>query len=264
MKGDLYASHRVGPWGLSVAGSVFDFDGYPLVAASQRGTVDMAAFSRHQALRLYNEWAPAGGSWAGSLEAGLLNEHRGNGTPLQTNDTVSYDFSATAQWSASPRDRLETRAFLRRTIFQSNFTAVAANRNSERLTTQQHVPSADGGASLLWYATRGRHQITAGTDLWVVSGASTENVFAGLVVGSIRVGSGKQATTGFFAEENYAISSRTALVVGGRVDLWKNFDGQQGSFPPGSRQLAALEGTTLAVLSPRAGLTHELTPRFSL
>jgi len=83
LRGDIYGSHRTGPWGFSVAGSFFDFDGYPIVVESQRGAVDINAASRHQAARFYVERAPAASSWIWSLDGGFLNENRDNGTPVQ-------------------------------------------------------------------------------------------------------------------------------------------------------------------------------------
>ena len=237
----------------------------PSSSSPSAGAVDIAAASRHQAARFYVERAPAESSWIWTLEGGLLNENRDNGTPVQQNDTFSYDFSTSLQGSVSPRDRLEARTFFRRNIFASDFSAVAGDRNSERRVVQQHVPSADGGGSLLWYATRGRHRIVTGTDFWVVSGQSADTVFFGPRVGLIRLGGGKQATVGFFAEENYAISSRAALVLGGRVDLRKNFDGFRGTLAPDApRRAPPVEGRTEAVFSPRAGLTYQLNSWFGL
>jgi hypothetical protein len=129
LKGDFYVSHRSGDYGVSLAGSAFDFDGYPLVKKSQRGTVDIPASLRYQTLRFYAERAPVDSSSIWSLEGGFRNEHRQNGTPVQTNQTVSFDFSTRMQWSPAPRDRLDLRVFFRRTIFAAGFSAVAAARN---------------------------------------------------------------------------------------------------------------------------------------
>lgn len=264
LKGDFYGSHRIGPWGISLAGSFFDFDGYPLVAESQRGTVDIPASSRYQAVRFYAERAAPQSSWIWSLDGGFLNEHRANGTPLQNNATVSYDVALGTQWSPLPFDRIEVRTFFRRNIFASTFSAVASNRNSETLSSQQHVPSAEGGASLLWFATRGRHQVVAGSDLWLVSGQSTDNVFIAGRFGAVRLGGGKQATVGLFAEENFSLSWQTAIVVGGRVDFRKNFDGFQGDFPPDVRRINSLTGGTEVVFSPCAGFTYAAHPMVTL
>ncbi|MBI2817884.1 MAG: TonB-dependent receptor [Acidobacteria bacterium] len=263
---EFAGSHRVGPWGFGAAGSFFDFDGYPIVTASQRGRVDVPAFSQHQALRFTVDRAPVDGSLVWSLDGGLLSEDRGNGTPLTPNRTRSFDVSTGVQWSLGPGDQLEARSFFRRTVFAGNFSAVAADRNTERLTVQQHVPSADGGASLQWYGTRGRNRIAAGADIWVVSGISTENVFAATGrVTTIRHGGGKQSTAGLFAEENFAISPRASVAVGARLDFWKNFDGMQGSFAPGTTRLtAAVSDTNKVVFSPSAGFAFDATSRLSL
>jgi iron complex outermembrane recepter protein len=262
LNGDLYASHRMGEWGMSLAASAFDFDGWKQVRESQRGAVDIAANSRHQAARIQLEHAGASALW--SLEGGMLNEHRANGTPLQNNDTVSFDSSTALQFSPSAADRVETRGFFRRTIFASTAATVAAGRNSETLASQQHVPSTEGGASLVWYATRGRHSLVSGSDLWLVSGQSTDNVFTAGRFTTVRFGGGRQSSFGMFAEENFAVSSRLALVAGGRLDFFRNFDGRNGSWPVGAPAIRELEGHTDTVFSPRGGITYQLIPRVIL
>ncbi|MBI4459935.1 MAG: TonB-dependent receptor [Acidobacteria bacterium] len=267
LKGDLYASHRIGPWGVSLSAAAFDFDGYTLVAESQRGSVDIPAFSRHQAARFFVEHAAAGSSRVWFLEGGFLNEYRGNGTPVQNNDTTAVDFATGIQFSPRDEDRLEIRSFFRRNIFASTFSSVTfPDRNSERLTNQQHNPSADGGVSVLWFGARGAHRILAGADLWLVDGQSTDNIFfPPQRFALVRVGGGRQATLGFFGEENYAVSSRLTLVVGGRVDVWKNYDGRQGNSPPeGPRRIANIGGRTEAVFSPRVGFSFQANPTVTL
>ncbi|MSO19236.1 MAG: TonB-dependent receptor [Acidobacteria bacterium] len=262
LKGDLYASHRIGDWGLAFSAAAFDFNGWTQVRESQRGAVDIASNSRHQAARFQLERAASGTLW--TLEGGLLNEDRANGTPLQNNDTVSFDASTGFQFSPSSSDRIETRAFFRRTIFGSTAATVAAGRNTETLASQQHVPSTEGGASLVWFATRGRHSLVSGTDLWIVSGQSTDNIFTAGRFASVRYGGGKQSTFGLFAEENFTVSPRFALVVGGRVDFFRNFNGRTGSFVVGSPAIRALKANTETVFSPRGGFSFEALPQMVL
>lgn len=265
LDGDFYASHRRGSWGFSTAGSFLDFDGYPIVAESQRGKVDIPAYSRYQAMNFNVERAPAHSPVVGSVAGGFLNEHRGNGTPLTTNKTFSFHFSTGLQWTAGPRDRLEARAFFRRTIFDSNYSSVASDRNSERLTVQQGVPSADGGASLLWYATRGRHSLVGGGDFWLVSGQSNDNVITGQQITRFRLGGARQVTAGLFVEDNLAISSRAAVVLGARQDLWRNYDGFTGNYPAsGPPQVFPVGNTTRGIFSPRAGFTYAVNSHLSL
>jgi outer membrane receptor protein involved in Fe transport len=261
---EFAASDRLGPWGLAASGSFFGFDGYHVVAEDQRGAVDVKARSSHQAMRFGLEHVSVSGAvW--SLNGGFLRENRGNGTPLTPNQTHSFDVSTAVQWSLNPDNRLEARGFFRRTIFAGQFSAVAAGRNTERLTVQQHVPSADGGASLQWFSTHGRHRLAAGGDLWMVSGTSRENAFALSGATTIRLGGGQQATAGIFLEDNLMLSPATALFLGARMDLWSNHDGMLESFAPGSSApVPSLDSTVRGVLSPSAGFAHELNSFTSL
>jgi len=270
VKGDFYASHRMGDYGISASGTVFNFDGYPIVAERDRGAVDVPAGVDYRSFRFYAERAPVGGSSVLSLEGGFLNEDRSNGTLVQTNETRSYDFATRFGFSPAPRDRLDIRAFFRRTIFTSGFSAVAGDRSVERLTNSQHVPSADGGYSLTWTASRNRHQIVAGSDLWLIAGQSKDNIFVGAFGATprfllSRYGLGKQATIGFFAEENYAATPRLTLVLGGRVDVAKSYDAQSGTVSAGAPfALNSLDKTSETVFSPRAGFTYQATPQVAL
>ncbi len=256
LKGDVYASHRIGPWGFSVAGSFFDFDGYPTVVEEQRGTADIAAFSRHQAVRFQTEWAPENRSTIFFFEGGLLNEVRGNGTRIQNNDTDSFDFSTGLMFNLGPRDRIEARAFFRRNIFVSDFSAVADDRDSERQVVHQHVPAADGGFSLLWFRNTARTSYATGFDTWIVRGQSTDSVFFGPRIGLIRQGGGRTSTSGFFGEVNYSLSYRTSISLGSRLDFWKRYDGFRGSFSPDSPSVDSIEDRTEVEFSPRLGLSH--------
>jgi outer membrane receptor protein involved in Fe transport len=270
VKGDFYASHRVGDYGFSASGSVLNFDGYPIVEESDRGAVDVPAGVDSRSFRFYFERAPLGGSSVWSLEGGFFNEDRSNGTPVQTNDTRIYDFATRFQFSPAPRDRVDIRAFFRRTLFESQFSAVSGDRNLERLTNQQFVPAADGGVSLLWSASRDRHQIVAGGDLWLIAGESKDNIHVGAFGAAprfllSRYGLGKQATFGFFAEENFAATPRLTLVVGGRLDVVKNYDAQTGVVSAGAPfSLDPVASNSETVFSPRAGFTYQAMPEVAL
>src|SRR5579884_427379 len=79
------------------------------------------------------------------------------------------------------------------------------------------------------------------------------------------LGGGKQITTGAFVEENYAVSPKLIFVVGGRMDLWRNFDGMLGSFSPGApRVVPAVPSTTRGVFSPSAGATYSVNSVLSV
>ena len=270
VKGDFYTSHRVGDYGFSASGSIFNFGGYHVVSESDRGAVDIPAGVDYRTFRFYAERAPVDGTSVLSLEGGFLTEDRSNGTRIQMNETRSFDFATRLQFSPAPRDRVDIRAFFRRTIFLNEFSAVSGDRNLERLANQQTVPSVDGGVSLSWTVARDRHQIVAGGDLWMVAGESKDNIHVGAFGGTprfllSRFGLGKQATFGFFAEENYAATSRLTLVVGGRVDMARSYDAEAGTIFQGNPiSLNPVEGKSETVFSPRAGFTYQAASQLSL
>ncbi|MBI4444625.1 MAG: TonB-dependent receptor [Acidobacteria bacterium] len=257
LKGDVYLSHRLGNWGFSLATSLLDFGGYVVVDERQAGKVDIPSGSEHQSLRVVSEWQWGSVLW--SLEAGILHEDRNTGTPLSVNNTDSHDFSASLFWSPTGQDHLQFRSFFRRTIFESNFTAVAQDRNSERMATQQHVPTADGGFSATWLASRGRQAMFSGIDFWRVSGIGRDAVFFGPRVGLIRVGGGEQSTIGFFAQDVIRWSSRLEVTLGGRLDWWRNINGRRGSAPPATpTEFQGIPDRSETVFSPRVGVSYRL------
>src|SRR5205085_2589486 len=139
--GQLYAAAKRDDWRASAAADLFTTDGYVLVQPSQRGPVDTPADSRHTSIDLT---VARGGLFA---RASDYDESRHNGTPLQTNDTTIRQLTLGADLSA-----LSLRAYASDQDYHQTFSAVAANRQSERLTVEQHVPSSAAGASAQWLA----------------------------------------------------------------------------------------------------------------
>ena len=83
-----------------------------------------------------------------------LREVRGNGTALQNNNT-SYG-GVSAAWNgvtASGDAGWNLYGLARSQVFESDFSSVAADRNSERQVLLQRVPATDFGAG----ATARRH-----------------------------------------------------------------------------------------------------------
>src|SRR5262245_5303974 len=83
---DLLATEARGPFRLSVEGSYFDTDGYPIVSVSRRGGIDIDAYSTHQTYNGRTELVLSR-DLSLFLRGTYYEEGRGNGTPLQFNDT---------------------------------------------------------------------------------------------------------------------------------------------------------------------------------
>ena len=96
----------------------------------------------------------------GFLRFGSFGESRNNGTPLQINDTRITSLDLGINWSA-----LSIRVYGSDENFNQNFSAVAADRNSEVLTNRQRNPSQQLGFALQWRRMLGaRQSLSAGVE----------------------------------------------------------------------------------------------------
>src|SRR6185312_15461839 len=117
------------------------------VPAAHPGAVDTAAGVAAQ------NWAPEL-RWLASphslftLSSEYFGENRRNGTLLQVNQTRLRQIAAhgvverAGVWDGN--------LFYQTEDFDANFSALAPDRNSEKLTLEQHVPARTAGAALNW------------------------------------------------------------------------------------------------------------------
>jgi len=183
----------------SVAADGLTTDGFMLVRPEDRGVVDVAADSRHAAIDL----TARGESMF--VRGSYYRESRGNGTPLQTNDTTIRQLSAGADLGA-----FVLRAYANDEDYFQTFSAIAEDRNSERLTLEQTVPSRGYGANAQWTRVlSGKHVLVAGADVSSVRGTANG------------VG-GRQRTGAVYAEDIFAINSSLSLTTGVRADWWSD------------------------------------------
>jgi outer membrane receptor protein involved in Fe transport len=200
--GQLYAGAQRDQWRASAAIDLFTTNGYILVAPGQRGPVDTPADSRHASVDVT---VGRGGLFA---RASHYDESRHNGTPLQTNDTTIRQLILGADLTA-----LSLRAYASDQDYHQSFSAVAANRQSERLTVEQHVPSNAAGASAQWFAlARGANVVVAGADVRRVRGEDEE--------GMTDV-AGRQRTGAAYVED-VLTTPRLTLTAAMRVDHWRD------------------------------------------
>ena len=200
--GQLYAAMNRDVWRASVAADLFHTDGYVLVQPERRGAVDTPADSRHTSIDLT---VARGGLFA---RASHYDESRHNGTPLQTNDTTIRQLTLGADLAA-----LSLRAYGSEQDYHQTFSAIAANRQSERLTVEQHVPSNAAGASAQWFAlARGANVVIAGAEGRRVRGEDEE--------GTTDV-SGRQRTGAAYLED-VMTTPRLTLTAAMRVDHWRD------------------------------------------
>ena len=200
--GSLFAAGR----NVSVAADFLSTAGYVLVRPSERGLVDTPADSRHAAID-----ATLRGLGA-FVRASYYDEDRDNGTPLQVNDTKIRQLAA-----GFDRGALALRAYASDQDYFQTFSAVADDRNSERLTVEQRVPSRGAGGSAQWTQVFGsRHVVLAGTEYRYAKGRSDEQRGATFVTAG-----GTQRIASAFVEDLFAITPALSLTAGLRADYWR-------------------------------------------
>ena len=254
--GSVAASLRRGDWGVRLHGTSFSTDGYVLVAPADRGAVDIPATSRHDGVEVALERGLNGPSRQ-FVALSAFRESRGNGTPLQTNDTRLRQVVAGADWTSTAT--LSLRAYAGDELYHQTFSTIAANRSSERLNRQQRVPAQVAGAWGQWSRpVGGRQVVVAGADVRRVEATSEEIVItsaAGPLVGN----EGRQLDLGVYAEDLLSLG-RLSATAALRFDRW----GQSGE-----RRSPGVATTTLPdhrenALSPRLSLRYPVTSWLSL
>lgn len=188
---EVFASDAAngGRWGYTLAGRLFETDGFYVVAPEDRGAVDR----------------PAGvdfSTFYGRIEAGryhvgvnVFDEERENGTELQTNDTRLR--SIEGGWSG---DHWEWNVFGQTQRFRSTFSRILPDRSRELLTAEQDFETDGYGGAVAWRSGGG---LLAGADVRRATWEAQD-----------------QSLGGLYAQNTFRLSSRLDLLAGARVDLW--------------------------------------------
>jgi outer membrane cobalamin receptor len=189
-------SNLWGGWAISGMARAFDTDGYYIVPASIRGPVDWKAGVRFVTGDVHADWFGVFGNLF--FKTDLLAEDRANGTELTHNSTGlgTAALHYVRQWKG---DSLSLLGYHTREGFHSTFSSVSANRQTEKLTYRQTVPSQASGGAALWQHHEARWDLTGGTDLDRISGTDTDR----LVPTGVRIGGGVQFEKGVFGQGDF-------------------------------------------------------------
>jgi outer membrane receptor protein involved in Fe transport len=250
-RGSLFGSGGRDRWSATAAGEWLATDGVRVVADEDRGAADVPADSDYYSA--FASVAYAADSWRALGRGGVSGEDRGNGTPLQVNETDWQQFSgelsgttAASAWRAWAAGGTQT--------YYQTFTAVAADRNTERLTNVQDVPSSFWSAGGQWTRSWGSHVMLVGAE-----GHETESTinetrysFFGVPSGPFVLG-GTERGGSVFGRASLAVSDTVTIGLGARGDFWR-------SEPRGP----ALETHSVGFFSPRASLAWRARSDLSL
>ena len=225
---DLLMSHTTGPWGVSLEGNYFDTDGYKIVKKSQRGDIDVQATSNHKTFNGRVEYVPSTASSL-FLAGSFFREDRGNGTPYQENSTETGYVGTGGRLRTSDGSEWQLTVFSHLQTFDSTFSSVTPDRNSETPALDQFdVPSTDAGANLQWSKRIfGSHLLTAGTDVRWIEGETNEfftfNQALGDFTGRRKAG-GQQFLGGAYLQDIFTPAPGLQVTIAGRFDSWQSFN----------------------------------------
>jgi outer membrane cobalamin receptor len=217
-RGSLFGGWERNGWAASGAYEGTTTDGAYVVAPEARGPVDTPADSDYQTG--FFTGGRQADTWNAWVKGALYSEDRGNGTPMQVNTTDWQQVSGTAGgalgggvWQAhvagSSQDYYQT------------FSAVAIDRASERLTTEQTTDTSFATFGGQWTRLIGRTTLIAGADFhrtestveefrYSITNVQTGPFFAG----------GTERTFGGYARASIPLADSFTVELGGRLDDW--------------------------------------------
>jgi outer membrane receptor protein involved in Fe transport len=263
----LYTTLREGDWIARIGAEGFYTGGYVIVEPGERGRVDTPAGSGHGNVEVTLERLISDRGRV-FLRGSDFQEDRRNGTPVQTNNTHTRELAAGADYHSAVTGQFMLRAYGSTQLFDQDFSAVAAGRNSESLTDSQRVPAQRIGFSAQWSMLFGSRQtVVAGVDGSEVHGASDElKFFSGALTSAVGSG-GRERIVGVFGEDIIRLAPSWLLTVGARVDYWDNYDALSATQPfshPGPEMVVDFADRTDSALSPRVSLLHRLNQQITL
>lgn len=262
----LSARERRGAWSGRLSAEAYRTDGYVPVDARHRGTVDVAAASRHVALDAVVERRALGDGrvFARGMAYG---EDRENGTILQANDTRLGLGALGLDWGRPERGRGEARVWGETQLFHQSFSAVAADRSSEDLTRTQRVPADAFGLTFQWSRLLGpRHLFLGGLEAQQVDGETQETAFAGGAATTAVEAGGTIRTGAVFVQDLFQARPRLLVSASARLDGWSHRDGRSVTTPwtTGSASTTEFPDRSETAVSPRLGALFRASSSVSL
>jgi outer membrane receptor protein involved in Fe transport len=258
----IWTGTAISRWDMKAAAGMSRTDGYVLVPSSERGAVDALANSEHATVDGEVGYKISDGGRA-FLRGNFFDESRNNGTPLTYNSTGTGSGAAGFNSTLGSNDYIEARVFGLAQGYDQTFSSVAADRNSEKLTDIQHVPSQQLGTSAQWQHVLRGHTLIAGVDWQEVMGASDEQL---VLASSDNIAGGRQRSTGIFGEDIFHLGDKWTFIAGVRWDHWSNFNGStvKIAIPSGTATTQAYADRSANAFSPRLSIMRALNSKLSL
>jgi outer membrane receptor protein involved in Fe transport len=223
LRASVFGGGRRSAWSAAISGEWVRTDGEPVVAAAERGPVDVPAYSNYRgglATLGYD-----GDGWRASGRVSAHQEARSNGTTLVTNDTNWRQFSGTASgdlgggmWSAQ--------ASAGRQHYFNNFSSIPVARLSERLTSEQRVPSSFATGVAQWVQPWKSHVFLMGAEAKRTEATVNDTPFSAAgAPGPTVVAGGVERVESAYGRAALLAAPRLTVIAGARADVWTSTPG---------------------------------------
>jgi outer membrane receptor protein involved in Fe transport len=283
-KVDFFGSDQWNKVSAAVEGSFLHTDGFPIVAAIERGPIDNNANVEYKNLTGKLEFTPSD-RFQGFARAGYFSENRNNAKVGELNDTRWTTVNGGIRARLQDESDLQARVFVDVQRAHFNFLAVtnaATTRNVVRLATDQNVPTNGAGGMAQWSKALGKsNAFSAGFDFRWVEGESQEAAYVAAVPTSIsgvtqaatlsvqRFSGGSQQSLGAFVQDIFTPIDKLVLTLSARVDRWNNYNGHNlettvATGAPTANNRPSIADSNDTVVSPHLGALYHASDRVSL
>jgi outer membrane receptor protein involved in Fe transport len=217
----LFGGATLRRWSATAAGEWLRTDGVLTIGPESVGIVDTPADSDYRTG--FVSFGTQRTNWRSAVRLSAYDEHRNNGTVVQLNSTawrqLSFDLGGVVAGGA-----WEVHAAGGSQEYYQTFSAVAALRNTERLTTEQWTPSEFATGSAQWTRSLGNHTLLIGAEADRTESTVDEYRYA--LINNINTASGPFVVGGtarnsaLYARLGVAATDAFTLSVGLRGDFW--------------------------------------------
>ena len=245
----------VGRWGQLIGADSYRTAGYIPTAPWLAGPVDVPANVHYQAVRSETDHM-FGKANRGFLVGNMLNEARGNGTPLTTNATRLWRYIGGDDWSAGERASGRARLFGSDEGYRQSFSSVNAARTAETLTSLQRVRTQEVGGSSDASFSFSPVAVVIGADVRDIRATDNETKITGGVASSLADTSARQRFIGGFGEvvgAHKAWSGALSL----RLDDAANITTRVTTVPSAVPQPVTTPNRSELIPSPRLGVVRQ-------
>ena len=202
-------------------------DGVFVLAEDERGSVDERANSDYTT-GFFGGGFNAG-DWNASGRLNIYDENRGNGTELQVNSTSWWRLSGTVSGAAPVGAWTANLSFADQDYFQT-FSAVAGDRNSERLVKDQQTPTTSFTGAAQWSGAFEEMGVLLGLETLRSKGTleDTGRSFATGAPLAPNFFGGTETNTALFGRVSLVPQDDFTVVVGVRADFWRSSPNDPG------------------------------------